>query len=108
VKLTNERELRDRIDYVIAHTAKNRILNTATHTAWQIMHGILAYGREFTIEHDGKPISALDWLLSSGDLTGWDLRPGDKGVVAAMKRGSRTCRWAQNTYEFEKIPHTLL
>ena len=65
--------LKNRIDAVVDYSRDNRTLNTSTHNAWQIVHGILPYGRSFKIEHEGQKISALDWLLKGGNLNGWDL-----------------------------------
>ncbi len=81
-------DLRDRIDTVVDHTLHNRTLNTRDHNAWQIMHGILPYGKAFEIDRDGQLIPALQWLLDGGDLNGWELQPGDKGVIAVLKPGS--------------------
>src|SRR3954466_9097496 len=53
--------LRDRVDAVIDYSRDNRTLSTNTHNAWQIVHGILPYGRSFKIDKDGQKIGALDW-----------------------------------------------
>jgi hypothetical protein len=84
--------LRDRVDAVIDYSRDNRTLSTNTHNAWQIVHGILPYGRSFKIEKDGQKIGALDWLLSGGDLKGWDLTPGDHGVHAELAPGSKAAQ----------------
>ena len=81
-KLPTDDELRDRIDAMVDHTRDNRILNTGTHNAWQVVHGILPYGFDFKVEHQGELIGALQYLLDGGDLNGWELRPGDKRVLA--------------------------
>jgi hypothetical protein len=83
---------RDRIDAVVDYSRDNRTLNTATHNAWQIVHGILPYGRSFMIEHEGQKIGALDWLLKGGNLNGWDLKEGDHGVVAVLAPGSKAAQ----------------
>jgi hypothetical protein len=85
-------ELRDRIDAMVAHTRDERILNTKTHNAWQIVHGILPYGKSFKVEHEGQEIGALDYLLQGGELRGWELRPGAKGVVAVVAEGSKAAQ----------------
>jgi hypothetical protein len=82
-------ELRDRIDKMVDHTRDNRTLKTDTHNAWQIVHGILPYGKDFKVEHNGQLIGALEYLLEGGELKGWDLRPGDKGVIAILAPGSK-------------------
>ena len=85
-------QLRGRIDAVVDDTLHNRTLNTRDHNAWQIMHGILPYGKAFKIDHDGQLIPALQWLLDGGDLNGWELRPGDKGVAAELRPGSKAAQ----------------
>lgn len=92
VKLSSPNELRDRIDAVVDYTQNNRTLSTKTHNAWQIMHGVLPYGRDFKIEHDGQLVGALDYLFNGGFLNGWDLRPGDKGVIAVLAPGSMSAQ----------------
>lgn len=84
--------LRDRIDAVVDHTLNNRTLDTSTHNAWQIVHGILPYGKAFKIKKDGQMIPALDYLLGGGELKGWDLRPGEKGVIAVLAPGSKAAQ----------------
>jgi hypothetical protein len=91
-KLPNDDSLRQRIDAAIDHTLNNRTLNTRTHNAWQVVHGILPYGFAFQIEHDGQRIGALEWLLSGGALKGWDLGPGDHGVLAKLDPGSKAAQ----------------
>jgi hypothetical protein len=60
------------------------------HGAWQVVHGILAFGRDFPLRHDGTESAALDYLLDGGRLTGWTLRAGTPGVVAVVEEGSTT------------------
>jgi hypothetical protein len=77
-----------RIDAVLAHARDDRRLDAAVQGAWQVVHGILAFGREFPLRHDGRESPALDYLLGGGRLTGWILRPADPGVVAVVEPGS--------------------
>jgi len=90
--LPDANALRDRIDIVVDHTLNNRTLSTSTHNAWQIVHGILPYGKAFKIEHDGQLVPALDYLLQGGQLKGWDLHPGEKGVIAQLEPGSKAAQ----------------
>ena len=85
-------QLRDRIDAAVDHTLHNRTLNTRDHNAWQIVHGILPYGKAFKIEHEGQLIPAEDWLLQGNQLNGWELRPGEKGVIAVLAPGSKAAQ----------------
>jgi hypothetical protein len=77
-----------RIDAVLAHARDGRLLDASVHGAWQVVHGILAFGREFPLQHDGKVSSALDYLLAGGPITGWMLRPASPGVRAIVEGGS--------------------
>src|SRR5690606_27106802 len=43
----------------------------------------------FKVAHNGEVIGALDYLLEGGELKGWDLRPGDKGIIAVLAAGSK-------------------
>jgi hypothetical protein len=79
-----------RIDAVLAHARDARRLDAAVHGGWQVVHGILAFGRELPLAHDGKVSPALDYLLGGGRLTGWQLRPGSPGIVAVLEEGSVT------------------
>lgn len=88
--LPSDAELQTRLDAVIQFARDGRRLNTRDHAAWQVVHGALEFGKDFTIEHQGKPVGALDHLLGGGKLRGWDLRKGDKGVVAIVEPGSKS------------------
>jgi hypothetical protein len=84
------KSLCERIDAVLAHARDGRRLNTTDHAAWQVVHGILAFGDAFPIEHNGVSSPALDYLLAGGQLTGWTLRPTPVGVMAVLDPGSKT------------------
>ena len=79
-----------RIEAAVAHARDARRLDASVHGAWQVVHGILAFGPEFPLAHDGEVGPALDYLLGGGPLTGWQLRPGKRGVVALVEEGSTT------------------
>lgn len=80
----------DRIQAVLTHARDQRRLDASVHGAWQIVHGILAFGPDFPLVHDGTATPALDHLLAGGPAIGWQLRPGDRGVVAIVEEGSTT------------------
>jgi len=86
----DRRALCRRIDAVLAHARDNRRLDASVHGAWQVVHGILAFGRDFPLRHDGTDSAALDYLLDGGRLTGWNLRAGSPGVIALLEEGSNT------------------
>jgi hypothetical protein len=77
-----------RIDAALAQARDGRRLDAAVNGAWQAVHGILAFGRDLPLAHDGEVSSALDYLLGGGRITGWMLRPGNPGVVAVVEEGS--------------------
>lgn len=83
-------QMRDRLDSAIDFIRTQRHLNSKDHSAWQVVHGILPYGRGFEIKHDGKIIPALDYLLAGGKLNGWNMRRGDHGVQTILEAGSKT------------------
>jgi hypothetical protein len=82
----------ERIDRTLRHARDGRRLDARVHGAWQVVHGILAFGRDFRITHDGSSVAALDYLLDGGSLTGWSLRRGSAGVFAPVEEGSTTAQ----------------
>lgn len=93
-------QLEAALDQAINDVYLHRHLNTDEHAAWQILHGALAYGREFKVRigRDGPYASAVDYVLAGGKLNGWTLRPGDvvdpetggRGVRAILEPGTKT------------------
>jgi len=77
-----------RIDAVLSQASDGRRLDAGVHGAWQAVHGILAFGRDFPIAHRGGVSPALDYLLGGGPISGWVLRPGEAGVIAVVEEGS--------------------
>lgn len=77
-----------RIDAALTHAREGRRLDAAVHGAWQVVHGILAFGHDFPLAHDGTVSPALDYLLAGGPITGWVLRPAQPGVQAIVEGGS--------------------
>jgi hypothetical protein len=82
VDLPSDETLVKRIDKVLDFTLNHRRLNSRDHAAWQVVHGVLAFGGEYQIEHEGELVPALDWLLSGrGRLRGWNVRAGGASVL---------------------------
>ncbi len=81
-------QLRGELDEVLEATYDRR-LNLQEHAAWQILHGALAFGREFRVEREpgGEMIAAVDHLLDGGTLKGWTTRPGIELDAASGRRG---------------------
>lgn len=82
-------ELLRRLDDVISFTGSRR-LRADVNNAWQVVHGILAYGRGLEMYVDGQPVSALEHLLQGGQLKGWELVvDGGPGLEAVLEPGSK-------------------
>ncbi|GIW98872.1 MAG: hypothetical protein KatS3mg111_2205 [Pirellulaceae bacterium] len=88
-------ELTERLERVLAVGSK-RILSASRHAAWQIMHGVLCYGPQLQLDTpDRGRVGALDYLLSGGQVQGFELMLGDlfsdgrlRGVQAKLEPGS--------------------
>jgi len=81
--------IREQLDDVLRATFERK-LSVREHAAWQILHGALAYQREFLVDLDGQRISAVDHLLSGGPIQGWTVERGEKGLRALLQPGSKT------------------
>ena len=55
-----------------------RFLETEVHTPWQIVHGLLAYRRDYQIKQNGVKVNALNWSVA------WD--PSYKNQPLSLKR----------------------
>jgi hypothetical protein len=82
-------EMRDRIDRAITLSARRHLV-AESNAAWQVVHGILAFGPDLQLDVQGKSTSALGYLQQGGRLSGWNLIPGDKGLEAPLEAGSKT------------------
>lgn len=82
--------LRDRLDRVYDRACDRRIMSTGDQAAWQVVHGLLSYGKDLKLSHKGQVVPALDYLLKGGELKGWNLRKGDHGLEAILEAGSKT------------------
>ena len=91
-------ELRRRLDRVLQDTFDKRHLSVEQHAAWQILHGALAYQRDFLVEFQGRRVSAVDHLLAGGPMKGWttqpgivlDERTGRRGLRAVLEEGTKS------------------
>ena len=86
IPLPSDDELREMVDEVLDFT-EGRFLEADRHAAWQIMHGILAYGHSLHIRANGELVPALKWILEGGNLRGWDLREGEHGLDVLLGPG---------------------
>ncbi len=91
-------EIQKKLDDALEFTCQGRRLNLKDHAAWQIVHGALAFGRDFQItDNDGNDVSAINYLLAGGRMTGWTMEAGVKlgdpprpGLRAVVEAGSKT------------------
>jgi hypothetical protein len=87
-KVPLDDKLRDRLDSVIEFS-RERELDPATNNAWQIVHGVLAYGYDLNMNVDGESKPGLQWILDGGTFRGWAFAPGPKGLRAIMDPGTK-------------------
>ncbi|MEQ8786665.1 MAG: ADP-ribosylation factor-directed GTPase activating protein isoform b [Pirellulaceae bacterium] len=77
--LPSEEELGEQLDDVLDFTYEIRHLTLQDHAAWQILHGALAYKRNFLVDKpDGTRVSAVDHILSGGRVRGFDTEIGSQ------------------------------
>ncbi len=96
--LPSDEEFLKQIDDVLDFTYEKRRLSLADQAAWQIVHGSMAFGRQFPVLDGDKEVSAVDHVLAGGKMTGWNMVQGDLldektqryGVRAVMEPGSKT------------------
>ena len=67
-----------RIDAVLKDNLDNRLLSTDVQAAWQILHGVLAYGPDLRIKTSAGEVVAIDYLLQGGQISGFVLHSGDR------------------------------
>lgn len=88
-KLPSDAELQQKLDNVLDFTFQRK-LDANVNAAWQVVHGIMAFGPAYEVRVDGQVRPALDWLLKGGTLRGWTMENGDVGVRAVLDPGSKT------------------
>ena len=92
----DDEQLRVALDEVLEYTFAHRHLNLRDHAAWQILHGALAFQRDFLVEKDGRRVSAVDYVLAGGHMKGWTVEPvidvetGHRGLRAILEVGSKS------------------
>jgi hypothetical protein len=92
--LPGEEEILRQIDEALDYTYHKRRLSVgngpADQAAWQIIHGALAFKREFLI-HDGEQdVPAVDYVLAGRPMKGMELLEGDMLDEATGRRGIRS------------------
>ncbi|HEX4149556.1 MAG TPA: hypothetical protein VHY20_11240, partial [Pirellulales bacterium] len=84
----DDTQLKGELDKVIAFT-RLRHLSPQVNNAWQIVHGVLAYGNDLELNDDGKLVPAVDYILGGGQFKGWNLQPAEKGLESVMDPGTK-------------------
>jgi len=79
---TEQESLQQRIDRVLEYTLENRRLDVSEQAAWQILHGNLAFGRDFPMRHNGKDVPVIEYLAAGGQMNGWTIQRGNRLVSA--------------------------
>src|SRR5688500_17859949 len=75
--LPGNEEILRQIDDALDYTYDNRRLSVDQQAAWQIIHGALAFKREFLI-HDGEQdVSAVEYVLGGRPMAGMEFQEGD-------------------------------
>lgn len=92
--LPNEKEILRQIDDALEYTYDHRRLSAGPgaddQAAWQIVHGALAFKREFLVSDGSQDVSAVDYILAGGKMKGLDLRRGDLLDEAKARYGVKT------------------
>ncbi|HVX14706.1 MAG TPA: ADP-ribosylation factor-directed GTPase activating protein isoform b [Pirellulales bacterium] len=77
-----------RVELVIEQNGR-RHMSPQVNNAWQIVHGMLAYGYDLQLNDGGKLVGGIDWLFDGGQMRGWQLVPGEKGLKDIEEPGSK-------------------
>ncbi|HEX5106770.1 MAG TPA: ADP-ribosylation factor-directed GTPase activating protein isoform b [Pirellulaceae bacterium] len=127
--LPSDDEILRQIDEALEYTYEKRRLSVNEQAAWQIIHGALAFKREFLVSDGTQDVSAVNYVLAGGKMKGWNLRRGDlldestmrygvKALVDEDKQGQGHCdQWMgylsdchlplDETVMVEGQPHTI-
>ncbi|HMC11078.1 MAG TPA: ADP-ribosylation factor-directed GTPase activating protein isoform b, partial [Pirellulaceae bacterium] len=94
VTLPGDDEILRQIDEALEYTYDHRRLSVGStandQAAWQIVHGALAFKREFLVSDGMRDVSAVDYILAGGKMKGLDLRRGDLLDEATKRYGIAT------------------
>jgi hypothetical protein len=89
--------LQDRLDAALQHGLQRRELASPRNGAWQILHGVLAYGMAAQMETPEGRVAVVPYLLDGGTVDGFDPLPADRfenpatqGLRLELEPGSKT------------------
>ncbi len=77
LELDQTESLESLVSRTLERNLRGRSLSTETQGAWQIFHGLLAYGSDFVVQTRDGTQGALDYLLDGGMINGFEANPGD-------------------------------
>ena len=89
-------ELKQKIRSTLKNNLEKRELSAERNGAWQVIHGAVAYGDQLPINVDGKTVPAIDYLLSGGEMNGWEISAGP--VLSTTKRPGVLVRVEAGSY----------
>ena len=89
-------ELMQKILSTLKNNLEKRELSTDRNAAWQVIHGAVAYGDQLPLSVDGKSVLAIDYLLSGGEINGWEISAGP--VLSTTKRPGVLVRVEAGSY----------
>jgi hypothetical protein len=90
--------IRREVAEVLRLNREHRKISSEVNAAWQVMHGVLAYGKDFVIQTAEGPKPAVEYALGGGTIKGFLIRGGDRfdigdrsvrGVVADLDPGAK-------------------
>jgi hypothetical protein len=84
------RQIDEALDYTFHHRRLSVGPGPEDQAAWQIIHGAMAFGREFLVRHEGRDVPVIDYILGGGRMKGLDLRQGDLLDPATGRYGVTT------------------
>ncbi len=88
--LPSDDEILKQIDDALDYTYEHRRLSVDQQAAWQIIHGALAFKREFLVSADGQDVSAVDYVLAGRPMKGMEFLEGDVLDQASGRRGIKS------------------
>ena len=68
--------IKDLLDQTLESNQRHRTLSSELHGAWQVLHGILAYGKEFKLTTPEGEVPAVEYLLQGNYIPGFQPRAG--------------------------------
>jgi hypothetical protein len=88
--LPSDDEILKQIDDALQYTYEHRRLSVDQQAAWQIIHGALAFKREFLVSAEGEDVSAVDYVLAGRPMKGMEFLEGDVLDEATGRRGIKS------------------